>query len=314
MPPSLIDDKRRLLLRAGASLTLAAGLAPFKEAAAAEPALMTRPIPHSGEPLPVIGLGTAINFDIEPEPARLAALKQVMQAFVAAGASVIDTAHSYGRAEDRLGEIVSEAGVRDRLFLATKYSHAAEPAAATASLQASLRRLQTNRLDLMQAWNVANPEFDFGLLREWKQQGVCRYVGMTTSFRRQYDAILKVLAREKPDFFQINYSLGDREAEARLLPAARDAGAAVLVNLPFGRNSLFRKAGNRPLPEFAKEFGATTWAQFFLKFLLSHPAVTVVIPGTSRAEHMRDNLQAGRAPLPDAAMRARIIEYWDALT
>ncbi|MSP98599.1 MAG: aldo/keto reductase, partial [Betaproteobacteria bacterium] len=144
--------------------------------------------------------------------------------------------------------------------------------------------------------------------------GLCRYVGMTTSFIRQYDVIAKVLAREKPDFFQVNYSLGDREAETMLLPAARDAGAAVLTNLPFGRNSLFRKAGNRPLPDFAAEFGARTWAQFFLKFILSHPAVTAVIPGTDKPEYMLDNLQAGRGALPDAAMRKRIVQYWDALT
>ena len=136
---------------------------------------------------------------------------------------------------------------------------------------------------------------------------------MTTSSLRQYEAIGKVLTREKPDFFQVNYSLGDREAESVLLPAARDAGAAVIVNLPFGRNSLFRKAGGRPLPDFAAEFGARTWAQFFLKFILSHPAVTAVIPGTDKPEYMLDNLQAGRGPLPDAAMRRRIVQYWDAL-
>ena len=165
----------------------------------------------------------------------------------------------------------------------------------------------------MQAWNVGDANFDCGLMREWKKQGVCRYFGMTTSFSGQYAAIAKVLAREKPDFFQINYSLGDREAESVLLPTARDAGAAVLVNLPFGRNSLFRKAGTRPLPDFAAEFGARTWAQFFLKFILSHPAVTAVIPGTDKPEYMLDNLQAGRGALPDAGMRKKIVEYWEAL-
>jgi len=151
------------------------------------------------------------------------------------------------------------------------------------------------------------------LPREWKQSGLCRYVGITTSQVRSYDAIAKVLAREKPDFFQVNYSLEAREAEKVLLPAARDAGAAVLTNLPFGRNSLFRKAGNRPLPDFAAEFEAKTWAQFFLKFILGHPAVTAVIPGTDKPEYMLDNLQAGRGPLPDAAMRRRMVQYWDSL-
>jgi aryl-alcohol dehydrogenase-like predicted oxidoreductase len=136
---------------------------------------------------------------------------------------------------------------------------------------------------------------------------------MTTSSLRQYDAIAKVLAREKPDFFQVNYSLGDREAENVLLPLARDVGAAVLTALPFGRNSLFRKAGGRPLPDFAAEFEAKTWAQFFLKFNLSHPAVTTVIPGTDRLDYMLDNLQAGRGAMPDAAMRKRMIQYWESL-
>ncbi len=281
---------------------------------AAEEPLRTRPIPHSGEQLPVVGIGTAVIYDFENDPVKYAERRQVIQAFVAGGARLIDTAHSYGRAEDRLGELVADLGVREKLFLATKYSYSADRAAATASLRASLRRLKTNRVDLMQAWNVGDPNYDFGLLREWKQQGFCRYVGMTTSFIRQYEAIGKVLAREKPDFFQVNYSLGDREAERALLPAARHAGAAVLVNLPFGRNSLFRKAGSRPLPAFAAEFGARTWAQFFLKFILSHPAVTAVIPGTDKPAYMLDNLQAGRGPLPDTAMRKRIVQYWDSLS
>jgi aryl-alcohol dehydrogenase-like predicted oxidoreductase len=309
------DPLRRRLLAAGAGAALATALAPLPRAAhAAEEPLRTRPIPHGGEPLPVVGIGTAIIFDFENDPEKFAERRQVIRALVAGGGKLIDTAHSYGHAEDRVGDIVSDLGVRDKLFLATKFSYRADPAAATASMQASLRRLKTNRVDLMQAWNVGDPNYDFGLLREWKQQGLCRYVGMTTSSLRQYDAIGKVLAREKPDFFQVNYSLGDREAENVLLPAARDAGAAVLVNLPFGRNSLFRKAGNRPLPDFAAEFGARTWAQFFLKFILSHPAVTTVIPGTDKPEYMLDNLQAGRGALPDAPMRRRIVQYWDALT
>jgi len=274
--------------------------------------VMSRAIPHSGEKLPVVGLGTAVSFPSADEAQRQA-LRGVIDALVAEGGKLIDTAHSYGRAEDRVSDIVGESGLRDRLFLATKYSSNASRDAATVSLQASLRRLKTNRIDLMQAWNVGDPDFDCGLMRDWKKQGVCRYIGMTTSFGGQYAAIGKVLAREKPDFFQVNYSLGDREAEKVLLPTARDAGAAVLVNLPFGRNSLFRKAGTRPLPDFAAEFGARTWAQFFLKFILSHPAVTAVIPGTDQPGYMLDNLQAGRGPLPDAAMRRRIIEYWEAL-
>ena len=294
---SRTDPSRRRVLAASAGAALAAAFARFPRAArAADEPLKTRPIPHGGEQLPVVGIGTALVFDFQDDPVKYAKRRHVIQTFVAAGGRLIDTAHSYGRAEDRLGDLVAELGVRDKLFLATKFSSNTDRAAAAASLQASLRRLKTNRVDLMQAWNVGDANYDFGLLREWKQQGLCRYTGMTTSSVRQYAAIALVLVREKPDFFQVNYSLGDREAENVLLPAARDSGAAVLINLPFGRNSLFRKAGGRPLPDLAAEFGARTWAQFFLKFILSHPAVTAVIPGTDKPEYMLDNLQAGRGP------------------
>jgi aryl-alcohol dehydrogenase-like predicted oxidoreductase len=305
---------RRRALAATGWAALATVLPGFPCAArAAEEPLKTRPIPHSGEQLPIVGIGTAVIFDFENDPVKYAERRQVIQALVAGGGRLIDTASAYGHAEDRLGEIVAELAARDGLFLATKFSSDADRAAATASMQASLRRLKTDHIDLMQAWNVGDANYSLGLPQEWKQKGLCRYIGITTSSRRQYDAMAKVLAREKPDFLQVNYSLGDREAENALLPVAQDAGAAVLINLPFGRNSLFRKAGRRPLPDFAAEFGAKTWAQFFLKFILAHPAVTAVIPGTDKPEYMLDNLEAGRGPLPGAAMRKRMVQYWDSL-
>ena len=312
MASKLFSRRRVLLAGVTAAVTTALARSGYAASATAEP-VKTRPIPHGGEQLPIIGIGTAVIFDFENDPAKQTERRQVLETLAAGGGKLIDTAHSYGRAEDRVGDIVAESGLRDRLFLATKYSSNASRDAAAASLQASLRRLKTNRIDLMQAWNVGDPAFDCGLMREWQKQGLCRYVGLTTSFSGQYAAIEKVVAREKPDFFQVNYSLGDREAENRLLPTARDAGAAVLVNLPFGRNSLFRRAGTRTLPDFAAEFGARTWALFFLKFILSHPSVTAVIPGTDKPEYMLDNLQAGRGPLPDAAMRKRIVDYWETL-
>jgi aryl-alcohol dehydrogenase-like predicted oxidoreductase len=292
---------------------LAAIAGPKIAAAAAQEAVITRPIPHSGERIPIVGIGTAVIFDFENDAAKFAERREVIRNLVAGGGKLIDTAIGYGRAEDRLGELIADLGNRDRLFIATKYRSGDDRTAATQSLQRSLARLKTDKVDLMQAWNVADPAFDFGILREWKQQGLCRYVGMSTSNLRHYDACAKVLAREKPDFFQVNYSLGDREAETTLLPLARDVGAAVLTALPFGRNSLFRKSGGRPLPPFAAEFGAATWAQFFLKFNLSHPSITAVIPGTDKPEYMLDNLQAGRGVLPDAAMRKRMVEFWETL-
>jgi aryl-alcohol dehydrogenase-like predicted oxidoreductase len=306
----MIDLARRRVL---AGTALAGVLSQLPAFAQSPEPLATRPIPHGGERISIVGIGTAVIFDYQDDPAKQAARSEVIKALVAGGGRLIDTAAGYGSAEDRLGEIVAALGLRDKLFLATKFSFDLDRAAATASLRASLQRLKTNRVDLMQAWNVTDDGYRLDLPREWKQQGLCRYVGITTSQVRSYDAMAKVLTREKPDFLQVNYSLGAREAEKVLLPAARDAGAAVLVNLPFGRNSLFRKAGDRPLPDFAAEFGAKTWAQFFLKFILSHPAVTAVIPGTDKPEYMLDNLQAGRGALPDAAMRKRIVQYWDSL-
>jgi aryl-alcohol dehydrogenase-like predicted oxidoreductase len=301
-----IDIQRRALLAA----TLAAG---FAKVVDAQETLATRPIPHGGERLPIVGIGTAVIFDFGSDADRFAARREVIRALVAGGGRLIDTAAGYGRAEERLGELVADLKLRDKLFLATKFSFDDSRADAEASLRASLRRLKTDRVDLMQAWNVTDGGYTLALPREWRKSGLCRYVGITTSQARSYDAMAKVLTREKPDFLQVNYSLEAREAEKVLLPAARDVGAAVLVNLPFGRNSLFRKAGNRPLPGFAAEFGAKTWAQFFLKFILSHPAVTAVIPGTDKPEYMLDNLQAGRGPMPDAAMRRRIVQYWESL-
>ena len=306
-------SRRRLLAAAGMAALPAVLGRLARAAGAAEEPLGRRPIPSSGERLPVVGIGTAIIFDFENDPAKYAERREVIRALVAGGGRLIDTAAAYGRAEDRLGELVAELGARDNLFLATKFSSGADRAAAAASMQSSLRRLRTNRVDLMQAWNVGDAGYRLEQPREWKREGLCRYIGITTSSARQYGAMASVLAREKPDFLQVNYSLGDREAESALLPAARDAGAAVIVNLPFGRNSLFRKAGGRPLPDIAAEFGARSWAQLFLKFILSHPAVTAVIPGTDKPEYMLDNLQAGRGPLPDAAMRRRIADYWDSL-
>ena len=269
--------------------------------------IMTRPIPSSGEPLPIVGIGTSIVFDFENDPAKYAARRQVLQDLVAGGGKLIDTASTYGHAEERVGDLSADLGDRDKLFLATKYESRDDKEAANASLQNSLKRLKTDRIDLMQAHNVGDPNFSLAQLRDWKAQGLCRYVGVTSSFEGQYDALAQVLRREKPDFFQINYSVGDRGAEDVLLPTAKDAGCAVLTNLPFGRNSLFKAVAGKPLPDWAKDIDAASWAQIFLKFNLSNPAVTAVIPGTDKPEYMLDNLDAGRGRLPDAAMRQKII-------
>jgi len=305
---------RRTVLAGVAGAAASSALAPAAFAQTGE-AVRTKPIPVSGEPLPVVGIGTAIIFDYENDATKTAERSAVLRTLTApGGGKLIDTAPSYGKAEDRLGELIESLGIRDRVFMATKIpTRNADRAAQIASMQASQRRLRMQSFELMQAWNVTEPGYDLGLLRDWKSQGICRYTGITTSQEAAYPAMEAVLRRERPDFLQVNYSLGDRDAEDRLIPAAVDSGAAVLTNLPFGRNSLFAKAGGRPLPDFAKEFGATSWAQFFLKFLISHPAVTAVIPGTDQEAYMVDNLGAGRGPLPDAAMRKRMVDYWTTL-
>jgi len=274
--------------------------------------LLTRPIPQSGEPLPVIGLGTANGFDNVDDLAQRGARAAVIRRLVAAGGKLIDTAPSYGRAESVVGDLVAEAGLRRSVFLATKlesYDRGTGPA----ELRASLRRLRTDKVDLMQLHNVSDPQQDLAMLRDWKAQGFCRYTGITTTYHGAFDAAETVLRREKPDFLQIDYSLEDRAAEQRLIPAAAEVGAAVLTALPFGRGRLFRAVEQRPLPDWAREFGAANWGQFFIKYLLGNPAVTAVIPGTGNPEHMADNLGGGRGRPPDAAERRKMVEFFASL-
>lgn len=304
---------RRDMLATGAAAIAATGAVPAFAQAPAAGAVRTKPIPVSKEALPVIGIGTAVIFDYENDPVKQAERAEVLKVLTAGGGSLIDTAPAYGKAEDRLGEVMASTGLRNKIFLATKVAARSDRAGQIAQMEQSKVRLKSQTFDLMQAWNVTDPNYDLGLIRDWKAQKICRYTGITSSFDAAYEALEQVIRREKPDFFQINYSLADRDAEARLLPAAMDSGAAVLTNGPFGRNSMFAKVAGRPLPDFAKEFDAATWPQYFLKFLLSHPAVTAVIPGTDKPQYMADNLAAGRGRLPDAALRQRMIAHWATL-
>ena len=266
--------------------------------------LIARPIPHSGESLPSVGLGTSQVFEVGDDPARRKACAEVIRTLVAGGGKLIDTAPSYGTAESVVGDLLAAAELRGRAFLATKLEEYDRNTGA-AELRASLQRLRADRVDLMQVHNVSDPKQDLAMLREWKSQGLCRYIGITTSFGGDFDAVEAVLRREKPDFLQVNYSLADRAAEKRVIPTAAEVGAAVLTDLPFARNRLFGAVRGRPLPEWASDFDATSWAQFFLKYLLGNEAVTAVIPGTSNSEHMADNLGAGRGRVPDAAQQQK---------
>jgi aryl-alcohol dehydrogenase-like predicted oxidoreductase len=266
--------------------------------------LLTRPIPHSGEALPIVGLGTAVSFPSADEAQRQA-LKGVIDALIAGGAKLIDTASVYGNAETVIGDIVDAGKTRDKLFLATKIEVRSAKAGAD-EFERSLQRLRTQKVDLLQLHNVSQPNQSLAQLRDWKAAGRCRYIGVTSTYPSAYAAMETIIRREKPDFVQVDYSMDNREAEKRIIPAAADAGAAVLTALPLGRTSLFRAVKGKTLPDWAKEFDAETWGQFFLKFLLGNPHVTAVIPGTGNAEHMIDNLGAGRGRMPDAQQREKM--------
>jgi aryl-alcohol dehydrogenase-like predicted oxidoreductase len=271
----------------------------------------TRPIPHSGEPLPVIGLGTANDFQVRPEGEGRVKLKKVVDDLLAQGCKLIDTASSYGAAESVLGDLLSDQD-RAKVFLATKIEDGSK-SGGSVEFHHSLERLRYRQADLLQLHNVKNPRQDLAPFRDWKAQGLCRYIGITTTYKSDYGAAEAVIAKQKPDFFQVDYSLADREAETRLLPTARDAGAAVLTALPFGRSSVFSAVRGKTVPEWAREFDATTWPQFFLKFLLGHEAVTAVIPGTTNPAHLADNISAGRGKFPDAGQRKAMAEFFAAL-
>ena len=259
----------------------------------------------------MIGLGTANNFQVVQQGEAKATLKKVLDDLLAQGCKLIDTASSYGSAESVLGDLLSDQD-RSKIFLATKLENGSQNAGAI-ELKRSLERLRFPRVDLLQLHNVRDANQSLAAFRDWKAQGFCRYIGITTTFKSDYEAAEAVLRREKPDFFQVDYSLGDREAEKRLLPAAVDVGAAVLTALPFGRSSVFTAVRGKSVPEWASEFDATTWPQFFLKFLLGHEAVTAAIPGTTNPAHLADNISAGRGRFPDSGQRKAMIKFFDTL-
>jgi len=268
--------------------------------------LIERAIPSSGERLPAVGLGTARVFDSDDEKTRRAA-SQVIGTLVEAGGRVIDTASSYGEAESVLGEVMARAGSRDKLFVATKLE---SPDAA--ELKRSLARLKTAKVDLLQLHNVSDPQQLLAPFKAWKAQGLCRYIGITSTFHGDFGAIEAVLGRERPDFVQIDYSLEDREAEKRILPLAAEVKAGVLTALPFGRGRLFRAVRGKAIPDWATHF-AGSWAQFFLKYLIGDQRVTAVIPGTADPSHMADNLGAMRGVLPDQDERKRMVAFIEGL-
>ena len=286
-----------------AAAAAAAGAGPARAAAA--PALVQRTIPSSGEAIPAIGLGTSRTFDVGGGAGERAPLRDVVKTFVELGGTVIDSSPMYGAAESVAGDLAAELRVADRLFWATKV-WTSGAAAGVKQMEASLARLRVRRLDLMQIHNLLDWRAHLHTLREWKLSGRVRYIGVTHYTAGAYDELERVLRAEPLDFVQVNYSLGEREAERRILPLARERGLAVLVNRPFAEGGLFQRVRSTPVPPWAAELGCQSWAQLFLKWILAHPAVTCVIPATSRVAHLEDNMKAGTGPLPDAASRERM--------
>jgi aryl-alcohol dehydrogenase-like predicted oxidoreductase len=306
-------DWLALTVGAGASFT-------FEPAALlAQGKMNTKAIPSSGERLPVIGLGSSATFASVARTEDLTALREVFKALVAGGATVFDTAPGYGASEEASGRIVTELNLADKLFWATKLNVAgrggggADPAAARQQVETSFARVKKAKIDLIQVHNMGDVGVQIPILREFKQQGRVRYIGLTTTFEGQYDGLVATMRKEPLDFIGVDYAIDNRHAEATILPLAQERKMGVFAYAPFGRTRLFKRVGDRPVPAFAAEFAAKTWAQFFLKFVVSHPAITVATPATSQAKNMVDNLGGGLGPLPDQAMRKRMADYVDAL-
>jgi aryl-alcohol dehydrogenase-like predicted oxidoreductase len=303
--------RREILAMSGALLCSAARAA---EPGARSLPLIEKPIPSSGEKLPVVGLGT--NAFTPRGPDDLARRQAVLQALPALGGKVVDTAAIYGESEQVIGDAIARFRLRPHLFLATKVQ-AGDTDSGNDSIEESFKRLQTPRIDLFQVHNLRNMEEMVPRLQELKKAGRIRYVGITTSRPDEHDRLLDAIAKFPLDFIQVDYSIGDRDAADRVLPMAMDRRLAVLVNVPFGgrrgANAVFAQVAGRKLPDWAPEIDVTSWGQLFLKYVVSHPAVTCAIPGTTDVNHLRDNLEAARGRLPDTAMRRRIEALWDSM-
>jgi aryl-alcohol dehydrogenase-like predicted oxidoreductase len=303
--------KRRAFLQT-ASLSLAgvavAGVVPGLCVAQTGGAMLKRTIPSSGEVVPAIGMGTSGNFEVPAGSPEHRALQDVLKRFFDGGATVIDTAPTYGNAEDLLGPLLEEGGWRKRAFLATKLSGVRGREAGLAQFNSTLKRLRTDKVELLQVHNLGDWQTQIEVARELKKQGKTKYVGITHYVESAQDALADAVAQSKPDFLQINYSVTQRGAEKRVLPMAKDLGVAVLTNRNFNDGALFNRVRNVALPAWAAEVNVKTWAQMFLKFALSHEAVTAVIPATGKPERQSENLQAGFGPLLDAKQKVELIK------
>ncbi|MCJ2073525.1 aldo/keto reductase [Methylobacterium sp. J-030] len=291
----------------------AAALAPLasRVAFAADP-LIRRAIPSSGEMLPAIGIGTSRRYEVEPTADKIAPLRDAVQTFVSLGGTVIDTAPSYGTAEDVLGVILAETGLRSKVFLASKVDTSGRDET-RAEFERSLKRMRVDTLDLVAVHNLIDVAENLAILRDLKAAKRIRYLGVTVWRDNQLEALEAVMKRETLDFIQVNYAIDNRAAAERVIPLAADRGMAVMTNVPFGRDRLFKAVQGKELPSVAKDVGCASWPQFFLKYVLGNPAVTCPIPGMAKAAYVEDNLGAARGKLPDAAQRKQMETFIDAV-
>jgi diketogulonate reductase-like aldo/keto reductase len=298
---------RRTWLKLAAALTLG-GTMPAARAADR----IQRPIPKSGEAIPAVGLGTWQAFDVAGDAPETAQARAALKALVELGGRVIDSSPMYGSAETVTGQLADELGVKSKLFVATKVWTSGKQAGIR-QMEDSMKKLRVERLDLMQVHNLVDAETHLATLREWRKAGRVRYLGVTHYHAGAHGDLEKTIRPGDLDFVQVNYSLAEPEAERRLLPAATASRTAVIVNRPFAEGAMFGRVKGKALPDWAKEIGCESWAQFFLKWILSHPAVTCVIPGTRNAKHVADNLGAASGALPDEAMRRKMAAYFASL-
>lgn len=307
--PRRLDRREAIATLAGATLALAI---PGSARGATPQEVRTRPIPSSGEQVPVVGLGTSRTFDVGTSAGARAPLHTVLGDFVANGGTLVDTSPMYGASEAVIGDLGAELNVLDRLFVATKVWTSGEEAGVE-QMETSARRLRRPVMDLMQVHNLVDWRTQLRTLRAWKEAGRIRYLGITHYRTDAFEALERIMKAESLDFVQLNYSIATREAEQRLLPLAADRGIAVLVNRPFERGSLFRRVRGAALPPWAADFDCASWGQFFLKYIIGHPAVACPIPATSKPKHLNDNMGAARGRLPDEAGRRRMVAWMESL-
>lgn len=275
----------------------------------AEGEIEKRIIPSSGEKIPIIGLGTWKTFDVDNSEEERTALREVLKTLVAKGASVIDSSPMYGASETVVGDLSTELKNRDKLFLATKVWTSGKQAGID-QMSASFNKMRTNTMDLMQVHNLTDVNTHLKTLRDLKERGKIKYFGITHYTTGVYPELMRLIKNQKPDFVQFNYNISVREAENELLPLAQDKGVAVIVNRPFEEGALFSTVKGKALPGWAAEYDIKSWGQFFIKFIISHPAVTCTIPGTSKVKHIEDNLSAGFGRMPDTEGRNKMIELF----